>query len=341
MAGGTFRSLLNTLRGQQLTKREFGEIGKRMNAIPKQDYFTSAPRPARDKRDARGIYGVEFQNMPSGDPSRPMTVARDLLGAQGVEYVVSPLTLRDAVDELDLSDADIEALMRLGDKKAYVLDTIGSWPGSGVGKRLYPGIWDVMSGERGMVNITGALTDLNMIRKNQNMADAIVRNPILGENRLIPSAEQLSWGDRSHPVTTPSEFMDMTNDEKIGALTLAQLKNAGKSIPLSSTPLPPLGGANSYEDHAVALLADSTLDPNWLSHEYINALLNLKVGGHDSEVRTLLRGAIAPGPSLLKRAAIVDQVINGTRESSDPMMRKGLGFKAGGLTQCSCQDKKP
>ena len=328
--GKFLRSITNNRDYKVISK-----LGETIRDIPNHQFFTNSPLPATDARSVRKQYRVNpkaadvdstktsymFEDMgmdPMFGPPNPSTSYAE---ASSIPHMIEAM---GGPEFIPIGDLDLWSQLP-PNAKAYVMDTLFLSPGSGVGKRMYPAAFDLLSGQKGMYNLSSELTPINEIRKSLNMADAIKRNPDLAD-RLLPNSSQLSL-----TPLIPGSYNQMTLTDKIGALQQAAFSK------LYHEGLYPdvrdyehyLQGKTNLSDQLVKSLKESStlLDvPLDIPLEDLNHVLR-----KDDLIRGLSRD-YGIGPSTVNRMILLGNALEDTKHPQEELLKKGLGFKRGGLT---------
>lgn len=230
---GGLQKLIEAVKQGYMPIDEITEVGRRFQAVPREEYFLKTPNPARSMDEATLQYGPEFEwndtdliaRMPPRNPD---------------EY---PVEYEAMFNDARTSARDLTNLRLIGDdpllpnilreyrpdQSVYSLDATGSSPNTGVGKKMYPAYYDVLG--KDAINYSTGLTDINKTRRSFNMADSILRNPELSD-RIIPSSSQLE----DLGANALWYMGSATPEQRIGALLLGgSMKQLGRGMPLEGT----------------------------------------------------------------------------------------------------------
>ena len=308
MAGlGALRRLLRLSGEGSIPVDEIREVGRQFAARPNEEYFQRYSSPAGSPAAAQEQYGV--------------TIARPREGEGGdIKFVrdETPFYVTGASPEQlkrEATKAGAPGIVRLLDEwlptearsRLYSIDSISGTVGRprGVGVHLYPAIFDVLSGGRGMYNVPTELTKVNERRRSMQMADALMRNPAT-ENFILPHDTQIDTVGMS-----PMYYMQAPREEKIGALMLSQ---AMKNIEMLD--------ALTYD--AMPRVARSAHEALRLPASASPSAFNEIAGAMDPLVHA--RGL---GAGALRRVALVDAILSGSRLHPDAWV--GVAKREGGL----------
>lgn len=322
MAGlGALRRLLRLAKEGNVPVDEIREVGRQFAARDPEEYFQRYSSPAESVDAARRQYGVTVAPPEAGDRA-DLRFLRDetpfLISGREPEFLKRKALKNEGPGVARLLD---EWLPASATNRLYEIDSISGITGHprGVGVHLYPAIFDVLSGGREMYNVPTALTKVNERRRSMQMADALMRNPKL-ENRLLPHDTQLDAVGMS-----PMYYMQAPREEKIGALALSHAMKNTELLDALVNDVSPSVVMSAHE----ALRLPASASPS---------AFNEIVGKMDPLVHA--RGL---GAGALRRAALVDAILSGSRLHPDAWT--GVARKAGGLMRgrkppkqsCTCE----
>ncbi len=196
----------------------------------------------------------------------------------------------------------------------YTFSTGNLRKNSGEGTSAYPTLYGLVSNRPGMINIKDDLTAINAQRNNAHMANAIMRDPSLGE-RLWASPEQFN---------------------QLPGVDVRALKRAGAETQVGSLQTE---GALSTLRRVDQVLGDPRMDPAVRSR-LLDSTQSLSSHASPAEIAQLARllqqaGTPSLGERSLRRAGIVRDVLED--RPVNPEAFKRLEFSQGGLAQaCAC-----
>lgn len=298
---GKFGALRALLAAAEKPLAQARDVGQAFVERSPRTFFEKFRDPAEGMSDAARKYGVEFSPIGPGEMA-----VRDPLS--DTTYYASTLTPKGF---RILSRGDAPGLgnvvRNLGDAEMYQIDSLPGIAGTGAGGKIYPAIFDALSGGMGRVNVPVELTRINEMRRNVNSADALMRNPRL-ENTVLPIDQQLD-----SIRMTPEDYMLLSRADKIGALSLAHAAKALKTLDDVERFSPQYLDAEAY---AAAVRRAGGLSALSGRGEFADPALSI-----------LSEKGI--GPSTLKRMSIVDALLGGRKINPD--LWSGLGKRQGGL----------
>jgi hypothetical protein len=185
--------------------------------------------------------------------------------------------------------------------KYFSIDSTTSEAGSGIGKKIYPAIWDAMFGSgEGYTRFTNSLTGANLVRGPLNELGAFVKH---GENaRLLPNTQQYRYTN-----IQPRNIMMYGPEEQIGSRLLDFAARSQVHMPDDFKMISPkIARPSDFEDLAARI---RSLDPKDLGHSYNSVVgpRHLKARG---ALELLLEGKPVPefywdGMGGLRRGGLV------------------------------------
>ena len=316
---GALASLMKAMRDYKYVPQdEVRQIGKYVSEIPNEEFFRNVKGPVEGKGNIERAYGVKFSPKEAGtvvpiesinNPDHyPLSVSGYDIG----DYRDAERHWADPRD-LELWDSF------LPNTKAYLIDTSNA-PGNVA--RSYPAAWEYMSGEHSpssigpALSIIDQLTGINEVRRGIHQADAIKRNPFLLE-KLPLGAQQTNILNMR-----PSKlYWGQNLEDTLGALWLSSAaKGLDRVESMKTSNAIPLEGAEAL----FQLNPHSKLDDFFMYGDQFGDTMGEHTG---------------IGPGLARRLNIIDAILNESTDKINPELRKGLGYKEGGLAQahsCSC-----
>lgn len=327
---GGLSQLLNDFISSRkaVPKSVYRDVGQTIEQVEPESYFKEYVKSPINQDEISRQYGLEFEKgIPlSSIEQRALGLKPSMeeLDRERRFYIqipddeyertvsVYPLMPESMSTLLKKAHPDYYDLVKsLPQHKLYNIDTSELAEGSGEGSRIYPAIFDFISGVRGETNVPTSLTDMNELRRSMNMAAALKRNSALSD-KILAHPNQLNLSGLS-----PSEYMDLDRIEKIGALhTNAALKGLSNVEQLM-----PFRSSDSDIDRALTSLED--IDWRDAPNTFMPAMrprANLLLGQGLS-------------PSSLRNMGIVDAIYGGKPLRHDAFT--GLAKKNGGLAALS------
>lgn len=313
---GALAALMKAMRQEKYVPREeIRQIGKYVKEIPNEEFFRNVKGPVEGKGNIERAYGVKF------NPVSKNTVVpnESLYDPDHYPLSVSGYSMGDYLNaEKDFADPkDVDFWSTLpGDLPIYTIDTSNA-PGNV--NRTYPAIWEQLSGKGNpdpRMSIVDQLTGINEVRRAMHQADAIKRDPFL-ERTLPLGAQQSGVLNMS-----PSDLYYGNNlEDTLGSLWLSSAAKGMNRVGL-------LMGDNSLPVEGIEALHQ--LSPQGRLDDFF--MYGDKYGSTMGENAGI-------GPGLARRLHLIDAILNESADKINPEIRKGLGYKAGGLVQahsCSC-----
>ena len=309
-------------------KSVYRDVGQAIEQVEPESYFQKYTKSPIDQEGISRQYGLEFERgVPlSSIEQRFLGIEPDMsekarerrysiaIPDEDYERAVSINPLMPELMSTILKKAypDYYDLVKsLPQHKLYNIDASELAVGSGVGSRIYPAIFDFMSGVKGETNVPTSLTDINELRRSMNMAAALKRNSVLSD-KILAHPNQLNLSGLS-----PSEYMDLDRVEKIGALhtnaALKGLSNVEQLMPFRSN------------DPDIDRVLTSLENIDWRDAP------NTFMPAMRPRANIFLGQGLSP--SSLRNMGIVDAIYGGKPLRHDAF--KGLAKKNGGLAALS------
>lgn len=299
------------------------EIGEKFRSIPADTYFRSAKTPAETYQEALDRYGVQLRK--SKDQGDRILQATPWEQRSSEDYIPHRAKIGDVRGFLMenqgvLGDSDLQNIYSLMKERdpVYSIDSFDSEPGKGGASRTYPAMYDLLSGVGGIPNLSGPLTTSNLRRKGMNSADAILRNPQL-VSRILPNSQQMG------PLNlSPLDYQNLDPYSQLGAHLMSSAVPMTEAIQGLNN-LGPIGGGDRRLYQALDLLGTQSS-----AKEYKDFL---KDYGYLVGPRT---GAGSKG---LRKLSLIDSILKGEFEGVPLEVKRGVGYRSGGLMKvhkCSC-----
>lgn len=298
----------------ELVRRAEQAVGERfLTAAENPKMFVKPKDLGKDNDSILRNTGGSFQELSNGSflyyPSaggaalhRPVTVARHM---RSDLHRDAPWLTPQAVSELPV------------DGNFYRIDTADLHQGTGAGKEAYGAIYQRILNDPKGHNFTDALTDANVLRRNYNMGAALMRDQKAGRRILLDSDQA-----PHHKNIDVGEFRYRYPEEQLGVLqseaALGVLERLQRLAGLQQDP---------NRRGALARIAEDLTTAQ--RPEYWRGAAELiRTPGKGGPQHN--PGSKLIGPSALKRAAIVNDLLDG--KSIEPSFFEQLEFRHGGST---------
>lgn len=302
---GALAKLLGATSKETIPAAE--RIGEFFRSIPASEYFGVAKTPAKSVGEAERLYNLKLDN--ASDFVRAGPAELNFLQRHRAD--VSPLGdfLTRYVE--DLPDSDILHLSRLdqGMPVSHISAARTAF-GEGSAPRTYGAMLDVLAARPDSpMNVTSALTPVNVFRKPLNIADVLKRNEAL-EGKILPNYQM------TKPLgVESSEFLELSPDAQLGGLYLS----GG------------LGALRRIQQQAGMEPAKRLLLPGDEAHAFIQGIDPTT----DFEKFRDLYGADwakgGIGANTLRKMSIMDAVLSGETGRLPAVALRRLGYAGGGL----------
>lgn len=345
--GNIVRTLsgLSQLLGDYINTRKavpkeiYRDVGQAIDEVPRKSFFQMYSKPAMSERAAEEAYGLRFkpEDRRSSTAWRALGIDTGKLSDRDYNklmerhgYAIDPNPKDNAykrrayvnpTSHVNMATINREAypeyfdfLKSLDRKRLYDIDTSELQAGAGEGARVYPGIFDLMSGIKKEINVPISLTDVNQLRRSLNMAGAVKRDPRV-ENLILPHPTQFDLSG-----LTPQEYMELDRVSKMGALhTNAALKGFSNALGLR-----PFRSSDSDINTALAIL--DNIDPT-NNYDEIDSILSLV-----PQTKGILANS-GLSANVLRGMGNVNSILKG--QSLDSKAYHGISRKRGGLASLS------